>query len=138
MKRKTLILSTFSCVLFCFVILLSSCKKGQPTRSETACLAAEQYYTFLINGQYESFANCVFTPDSMPTEYRLQLAQAVKQYAENDTRSRGGIVSATAIDDSLFSDSTQAIITLQLKFGDQTIEHIQLPLVFTADGWKMR
>lgn len=101
-------------------------------------MAAEQYYTYLINGQYESFADCIFTPDSMPAEYRLQLTQAVKQYVENDTRKQGGIQSATVLDDSLFADSTQAIVTIQLKFGDQTLERVQLPLVLTTDGWKMR
>lgn len=135
MKQKALILST----LFCSLLLTTACNnKKQPTRRESARLAAEQYYTYLINGQYESFANCIYTPDSLPSEYRLQFAQAVRQYAEDDTRSRGGITSVTIIEDSLYADSTQAIITIQLKFGDQTLERVQLPLVFTADGWKMR
>lgn len=138
MKQKALILSTISTVLFSVLILsLVSCEK-KPTRRESARMAAEQYFTYLINGQYESFANCVFTPDSMPEEYRLQLAQAVKQYAENDTRKRGGIQGATVLDDSIFADSTQAIVTVQLKFGDQTLERVQLPLVLTTDGWKMK
>lgn len=135
MKQKALILST---IITAMLLSATSCKKQQPTRSQTARNAAELYYSYLLNGQYESFANCVYTPDSMPAEYRLQLAQAVKQYAENDTRSRGGIKNATVLDDSLFADSTQAIVTIQLKFGDQTLERVQLPLVFTAEGWKMR
>lgn len=137
MKQKALILSTLITVLLGSSALLTSCKK-QPSRSESASQAAEQFYTYLINGQYESFANCVYTPDSMPSEYRLQLAQAVKQYAEKDMRSRGGITDATVIADSIFADSTQAIISLQLTFGDNSTEQIQLPLVYTIDGWKMR
>lgn len=135
MKQKTLILSA---IAFTLLLAVASCSKKQPTRSQSARQAAELYYTFLINGQYESFANCVYTPDSMPTDYRLQLAQAVKQYAENDTRSRGGIADVTVLNDSLSPDSTQDVVTLQLKFGDQTIERVLLPLVFTTEGWKMK
>lgn len=132
-NKLTIILS----LLVALTLSIASCKKT-PTRSETARTAAEQFYAYLQNGQYESFANCIYTPDSMPHEYRLQLAQATKQYIEMDTRNRGGLLDATVISDSVFNDSTEALVNIQLTFGDNTTEKTRMFLVFTADGWKMK
>lgn len=120
-------------------LLAVGCKKQHElSHREAARLAAQQYYTYLINGQYESFANGMYVVDSMPADYRAQLADASAQYALSETSKRGGLVGVTVVSDSLNADSVSGYVCLELTFGDQTTETIALPLVLTAEGWKMR
>lgn len=118
---------------------MSCNKKSELTHREAARQAAQQYYDYLLNKQYESFANGMYVADdSLPADYRAQLAEAAAQYAIDETRRHGGLVGANVVSDSLNADSVSGYVCLELTFGDQTSETIALPLVLTAEGWKMR
>ena len=89
----------------------------------------------LIEGDYNGFVGGYADAKDMPEDFRSQLRDATAQFmASDDMRS---LMNVSAISDSLSADST-AVVMLQLQFSDSTFEQIELPLVLTEGGWKMR
>ena len=97
--------------------------------------AAVQYYSMLVKGDYGSFVKGYARSEELPEDFRSQLVDATAQFmAKDDMRS---LCNVTALNDSLYADST-AVVMLQLQFSDSTSEQIELPLVLTEEGWKMK
>ncbi|MBR6141543.1 MAG: hypothetical protein IKQ37_07275 [Bacteroidaceae bacterium] len=129
-KMKT---SFFHFFIFSFLLLLFACTKGLYTH-EAARVAAEDYYSMLIKGNYKGFVNGYADAENMPEGFRSQLEDATAQFVADNMRS---LVSVSAISDSLCEDST-AYVMLGLCFSDSTIEQIEVPLVLMENGWKMK
>lgn len=130
-------------------LLMVACKKEVPAVDLHAQMreAAEQYYGYLLNENYDQFANGISTSnlslegisnDSIPISYRQQLADAAAQYAQKEMKRRGGLIAVHALGDSLYVDSLSGHVDLELTFGDQTQEEIALPMVQEKDVWKMK
>jgi hypothetical protein len=127
--------TSFSCFfIISLLLLLAACSRGLMTH-KAAREAAEQYYTMLIKGDYKGFVNGYAGAESMPADYRSQLADATAQFMADDNMRN--LCSVMALSDSLSEDST-AFVLLQLQFTDSTTERIELPLILKEDGWKMR
>ena len=120
------------CCLLSVVFLACS---GSLYTHEAAREAAEKHYTKLIKGDYKGFVKGYAYSEEWPEDYRSQIVDATAQFmARNDMQQLASVV---AIDDSLGEDST-AYVMLQLCFSDSTSEQIELPLILTDDGWKMK
>ena len=129
-------------------MVLLACKgEEKPSLSVSASKAAEHYYQCLINGDYQLFADGMLTSnlgtgyvttDSLPTSYRRELADAAAQYAVKETKKRQGITAVKATHATVEADSVNALVDLEITFGDQSSEEILLPLLLTPEGWKMR
>ena len=122
-------------IVYCLLsVCLFACKKGLMTH-EAAREAAEEFYSMLIEGDYKGFVEGYADAENMPEDFRRQLTDATAQFmAKDDMRS---LCNVTALNDSLYADST-AVVMLQLQFSDSTSEQIELPLVLTEEGWKMK
>ena len=122
-------------IVYCLLsVCLFACKKGLMTH-EAAREAAEEFYSMLIKGNYKGFVDGYARADVLPEDFRSQLIDATAQFmAKDDMRS---LKSVKAINDSLLEDST-AYVMLQLNINDRTSEQIELSLVLTKEGWKMK
>lgn len=126
--------------LLAIAALLISCNGNKPERDYHGEMraAADKYYTLLMDGRYEDFVDGLYTPDSLPADYRSQLVDAVAQYRINETQRRGGLEGFQVVGDSLGPDSCSGFVTIQLLFGDKSTEEILLPLVDDQGVWKMK
>lgn len=116
------------------VVCCLSCSRGQMTH-KAAQKAAEKYYAMLINGNYKGFVDGYAKSETFPEDYRSQLEDATAQFMAKDEMQ--GLTSVKAISDSLGEDST-AYVMLELNFNDSISEQIELFLVLTKDGWRMK
>ena len=121
-----------ACCLLFVVFFVCSC--GQYTH-KAARKAAEEFYTMLIEGNYQGFVDGYANAESLPEGYRSQLVDAVAQLmATERMRNLTGVV---ATKDSLLEDSA-AYVMLQLNYCDSTSEQVELPLILMEDGWRMK
>lgn len=120
------------------ILFLSCSEKPQRDFHGEMQAAAEQYYNLLMDGRYEDFVDGLYSPDSLPEDYRSQLVDAVAQYRVNETQRRGGLEGFQVLGDSLAPDSCSGFVTIQLLFGDKSTEEIILPLVDDQGVWKMK
>ena len=125
--------SFFHFFILSFFLLFAACSRGLMTHKAVR-EAAESYYSMLIKGDYKGFVNGYTNAESLPEDYRSQLADAAAQFmADGNMRN---LCSVMALSDSLCEDST-AFVMLQLQFTDSTTEEIELPLILQEDGWRM-
>ena len=122
-----------ACCLLSVVVCLG-CSRGLMTHKAVQ-KAATDYYTLLIRGKYEKFVDGYADSESLPEDYKRELADMLKQFmAEGNMPS---LRSVAAIGDSLLEDST-AYVMLQLNFGDSIQEQIQMPLILKKGKWRMK
>ena len=121
------------CVAALGLSLCMSCRKDGKSKISRA---AETYYGYLIEGKYADYVGAIAYSDSMTEEYRSQMVDLVAQYAARERESRGGLVAAKALDDTVSGDVGSVFI--EVLFGDSTREEVSLPMVRCGEVWKMQ
>ena len=122
-------------VVLCLLsVVLLACSKGQLTH-KAAQKAAVKYYSMLIKGNYKGFVNGYADSEDLPESYRSEMIDLMKQFMTEGEMPN--LKKVTALSDSLCEDST-AYVMLQLQYGDSIFEQIEMPLILTEKGWKMK
>lgn len=97
-------------------------------------MAAERYYDYLLNEDYDSYVSGFLGADSMPQELRTQMVDLMAQYmAEQKSK---GLYDVVATSEELH-DST-AYVFLEMQYADSISEQIAIPLVFHDKRWQLR
>ena len=120
-------------------LLASGCnREGDHYSHRSARQAAERFYAHLIEGRYNDYVSARFDADSLPQAYRSQLIDLAAQFVAMQKKTRGGLLSATAMADTLIETDSSARVRLDLVFADSLKEEISMSLVFRNEKWKMR
>ena len=115
-------------------VVCLACSRGLMTH-EAAREAAVQYYTMLMEGDYEGYVDGMAFISERPESFRSQMIDVVKMTATESFLK--DLQAVTVLSDSLGEDST-AYVRLELNFGDSIGEEIEQALILTEEGWKMQ
>ena len=130
-------------VMVGMLTLTVACHRGENPDHQRSRNAAEKAYQLLIKGKYDDFVQQIYYADSLTDTYRQQLADRMAEYMQEESDRRGGLVSATAIHDTLFATSDtlfplQAHVFLELTFGDGSQHEIGVPMVKVGKHWRLQ
>ena len=121
------------------LLLIVGCnREGDHYTHRSARQAAERFYAHLIEGRYDDYVSARYDSDSLPQAYRSQLIDLAAQFMAQQRKTRGGILSATAMADTLIEADSSARVRLDLVFADSLREEISIALVFRNEKWKMK
>ncbi len=130
MSRKFLFLASVC-------VLLVSCKTEISTE-EVVKEVAEQYSSYLVNGDCEAYADAFYRGRTLRESERKELADNMKMFFEAQQKERGGIASAEVNRVELNDDGTAADVFLLYTYGDGSREQVLLPMI-KADGlWYLK
>ncbi len=126
-------------LLFVPLWLLSACGgTSDPDASELAGQAAKVYYEQLLKGDYDSFVNGTYRPDSIPPSYRDQLIANAKMFIGKQEDEHRGIKKVHIVDAIADTAHHVATVFLGLAYGDSATEQVAVPMVEQRGVWYMR
>lgn len=108
----------------------------RPTIHDEVRKAAENYYSYLMDGDYEQYVRGIHDVDSMDSSYYRQMVDLMAQHMSEVKASRKGLRSAEALSDTIVDDVADVI--LRLKYGDGSSERVVLPLVNVDGYWRLQ
>lgn len=120
-----------------FSVCIMSCK--EKTNNENVVgPVAEQYYKYLLEGNYESFVDGTWHEDSIRASYRQELISNAKMYMAQMKEQHQGIkkIELKSVDNDTVHH--EANVFFMFTFGDNTIEQIVVPMVEREGVWYMR
>ena len=121
------------------LLLIVGCnREGDHYTHRSVRQAAERFYAHLIEGRYDDYVSARYDADSLPQAYRSQLIDLAAQFMAQQRKTRGDILSATAMADTLIEADSSARVRLDLVFADSLREEISIALVFRNEKWKMK
>ncbi len=124
-------------IMFAICLLVAACKK-EINHEEIAANAAQQYYSYLMNGDYEAFVDGTYRADTIRPAYRQQLLDNMKMFVAQQQEEHQGIKSFTVKRVELDSLITKADVFLILTYGDSCKEEVLLPMVQHEGLWYLR
>lgn len=127
-------LSVVSCLLtLCFPV---GCSTKNP--EEVAAHVARQYYEQLFKGDYASFVDGTYQPDSIPSSYREKLIGNSKLYVDGLNAAHHGVKDIRIVDARADTVQHSAHVFLLLSFKDSTEEEIVVPMVLHENNWYLK
>ena len=119
--------------------LLAACGGAAgPTASDLAGEAAKAYYEQLLHGDYASFVDGTYRPDSIPKGYREQLITNAKMFVGQQEEEHRGIKAVRVVSAKADTASHVATVYLGLSYGDSGSEQVAVPMVERGGVWYMR
>lgn len=99
--------------------------------------AAKKYYGYLLKGKYDKFAAGVDGIDSMPDDYKRQIAGSAKMFMDVHAKRNKGIVKVDGIKAERDTVNGFTYAFLMITLGDSVNEQIVVPMVERNGIWKM-
>jgi hypothetical protein len=126
-------------ILFCAVISLffAACKK-EINQEEVMAQAAKQYYTYLLQGNYEAWVDGFYRKDSIREAYRSQLIDNAKMFISQQKAVNGGIKSVDVRSTELDTVRQVANVFLTLNYENTGKEQVVMPMIYKNGLWYMR
>lgn len=116
---------------------LAGCKKDVD-QSLVVRNIAEQYYGYLIQGQFDAYVDGLYQPDSIPDSYRSQLIDNAKMFMKQQQQQHQGLTAVEAVSAAVDTEQEVADVYLRLSFGNGETEQVLVPMVLHQGVWYMR
>ena len=127
-------------ILSVATILLISC--GSDDKVDTDCAeaseAAQEYYSFLVEGRNADFVSSFVCNDSLPPDYRAALDSNASDFMQVMKERHGGITKVSACSASKDSVNNTINVFLTICYGDSTSEKIVVPMTKNKNKWFMK
>ncbi len=123
-------------ILLALAAVLAACSSRHP--EEQAAKAAKQYYDLLLKGRYEAFVDGRQGSGAMRPEYRSQMIDNMKMFAEQMKAEHQGMRDVRIVNCIADDSGRSANAFLAICFGDSTIEEVVVPMVEHDGQWRMR
>lgn len=124
-------------LLFLIAAGLVACS-GKQSPEEAAMKAAEEYYSSLKDGDFETFLAGRADMEGVPSSFSEQLLVVYKQFVRQQEESHGGINSFVASRAQMDSTLQLMQVFLMVNYVDSTQEEIVVPMVERQGEWKMK
>lgn len=118
------------------VVLTTAIACGSRTESEEVRQVAVDSYRQFIGKKPGKWVDFMAHSDSMPENYRKQLADLMAQHAERERRLHGGLKNVVALSDTVM-DSV-AYVFLELSYADSIREEVVVPLQRFGKEWRVQ
>lgn len=118
-------------------VFMIACKKDV-NYEELVSNAAKQYYTYLLEGNYDAFVDGCYREGTIREAYRSQLVDNAKMFVGQQKVEHQGIKTVEVVSAKVDTAAHSANVFLNLKYGDNTSEQIVLPMVEKENIWYMR
>ena len=125
-------------LLSIYILMALVACSSAPDAGEVAAKAAKQYYSYLIEGNYDTFVDGYYRQDSIPGSYREQLITNVKMYIGQQKEERRGIKEVRVVNAKADTANHAANVFLVFVYGDSTNEEIVVPMVESKGVWYLR
>ncbi len=121
-----------------FTLLFLACTASPRDRLREALRnRAEESYNYLLKGDLGDYVSCLYGYETMHGEYRTQMEDVFAQYLAREKETRGGLTAFTVVGDTML-DSVNAMVFLEITFGDGTKEKITQPMILANDTWALK
>lgn len=114
------------------------CSTDKVKPEEVAGRAAKIYYDYLLAGDYASYVDGFYRPDSIPQGYREQLIDNAKMFMAQQKEEKKGLVEVMFQRAKLGRDSLSAQAFLIFCYGDSSKEEVVVPMLCVDGNWVMR
>lgn len=128
----------FSVLFVAMTLFVVGCSMNKAKPEEVAGRAAKIYYDYLLAGDYESYVDGYYRPDSIPGGYREQLIANAKMFMAQQKEEKNGLVEVRFQRAKLSKDSVSAQAFLLFCYGDSTKEEVVVPMLDVEGNWMMR
>ena len=124
-------------LLILVTMAVVACRK-EINQEEVVANAAKQYYTYLLQGNYDAFVDGCWQDDSVRPSYRAELIDNAKMFISQQKTEHKGIRSVEVVSAQVDTATHSAHVFLNLHYGDENSEKILLPMVMKGDLWYMK
>lgn len=124
----------FSLLAVAVAMFMVSCAGAPATPSD----AAVEYYQYVANGDYEAFADAIHFDTTDPEEIaesKAMITSFYKEKAEPEIKSKGGIKSIEALNETISEDGNTANVQLKVIYGDGSEKTEDVKLVKVDNKW---
>ena len=115
-------------------MFMASCAGAPATPSD----AAVEYYQYVANGDYEAFADAIHFDTTDPEEIaegKAMITSFYKEKAEPEIKSKGGIKSIEALNETISEDGNTANVELKIVYGDGSEKTEDAKMVKVEGKW---
>lgn len=124
-------------IIFVGLAALVACSRKH-SEEDVAGQTAKAYYDQLVRGDYDSFVDGHWQPDSIPASYREQLVANAQMFMAQQEKEHGGISRVGLVRTQGDTVSKSANVFLNFTYGDSTTEEVVVPMVYRRGLWLMK